>query len=116
MYANGYYALSGGALNKANSASVVLGAQRWYMEVTSRTGGAASVKAQSIKIVVDGEDETEGIKTPSISPVGGELLPPHPSSSPKGESPVAYDLTGRAVRTAANVRGINISNGKKIIN
>ncbi|MCQ2292801.1 MAG: leucine-rich repeat protein [Bacteroidaceae bacterium] len=116
MFAKGYYALSGGRLMQANSASVVLGAQRWYMEVTSRTGGASSVKAQTIKIVVDGEDETEGIEAPFTSPVGGELLPPHPSTSPKGESPVAYDLMGRAVRTAANVRGINISNGKKIIN
>ena len=99
MYANGYYALSGGALNKANSASVVLGAQRWYMELTAR-GGCYTTRAQSIKIVVDGEDETEGIEAPS--------------SSFKGESPVAYDLMGRGVKGA--VKGISIVNGKKIIN
>ncbi|MCQ2293214.1 MAG: hypothetical protein MJZ54_04190 [Bacteroidaceae bacterium] len=99
MYANGYYALSGGALNKANSASVVLGAQRWYMELTAR-GGCYTTRAQSIKIVVDGEDETEAIIAPS--------------SSPKGESPVAYDLMGRGVKGA--VKGISIVNGKKIIN
>ena len=101
MYANGYYALSGGALNKANSASVVLGAQRWYMDITPRaTEYGSGTKAQSIKIVVDGEDETEGITAPS--------------SSPKGESPVAYDLMGRSVKGA--VKGISIVNGKKIIN
>ena len=99
MYANGYYALSGGALNKANSASVVLGAQRWYMELTAR-GGCYTTRAQSIKIVVDGEDETEGIIAPS--------------SSSKGENPVAYDLMGRGVKGA--VKGISIVNGKKIIN
>ncbi len=96
MYANGYYALSGGALNRANDAGVTLDAQRWYMEVTSRTGGAASVKAQSIRILVDGE---EGIDAPS--------------ASPKGENPVAYDLMGRGVKGA--VKGVNIVNGKKII-
>ena len=100
MYANGYYALSGGSLQRANSASVVLGAQRWYMSLTARSGGYAATKAQNIKIVVDGEDETEGIKTPS--------------TSPKGESPVAYDLMGRSVKAGA--KGISIVNGKKIIN
>ncbi|MCQ2292723.1 MAG: leucine-rich repeat domain-containing protein [Bacteroidaceae bacterium] len=100
MYANGYYALSGGSLQRANSASVVLGAQRWYMSLTARSGGYAATKAQNIKIVVDGEDETEAIEAPS--------------SSPKGESPVAYDLMGRGVKGA--VKGISIVNGKKIIN
>ena len=100
MYANGYYALSGGSLQRANSASVVLGAQRWYMSLTARSGGYAATKAQSIKIVVDGEDETEAIEAPSCSS--------------KGESPVAYDLMGRGVKGA--VKGISIVNGKKIIN
>ena len=98
MYASGYYALAGGALNKAKSADVTLNPQRWYMEVTSRTGGS-STKAHSIRILVDGE---EGIMAPS--------------TSPKGESPVVYDLQGRAVGTTTKYqRGINIVNGKKII-
>ncbi len=98
MYDNGYYAMSGGALKKANTASVNLNPQRWYMELTSRTGGSASTKAQSIQILVDGE---EGIETPSNSPEGGE--------------PVAYDLMGRMVSPTTNVRGVNIVNGKKLI-
>ncbi|MBQ0165029.1 MAG: hypothetical protein KBS75_07510, partial [Bacteroidales bacterium] len=97
MYANGYYALNGGSLQQPASASVTLKPQRWYMAVTSRTGGS-SVKAQTIRILVDGE-ETTGIET---------------STPLKGGSP-AYDLTGRAVSTATNVRGITISNGKKVI-
>ncbi|MCQ2292598.1 MAG: leucine-rich repeat domain-containing protein [Bacteroidaceae bacterium] len=92
MFANGYYALSGGRLMQANSASVVLKPQRWYIDAKTLGSG---VKAW--KIVVE---ETEGIKAPS--------------SSPKGESPVAYDLMGRGVKGA--VRGISIVNGKKIIN
>ncbi len=98
MYANGYYALSGGALNKANSASVTLGAQRWYMQVTPRTGSYPT-KAQSIQILVDGEYATEDI----------EAL----TASPKNESPVAYDLMGRNVK--GSVKGISIVNSKKII-
>ena len=97
MYANGYYALNGGHLQQPASASVTLSPQRWYMAVTSRTGGS-SVKAQTIRILVDGE-ETTGIETSNLL---------------KGGSP-AYDLTGRAVSTATNVRGITISNGKKVI-
>ena len=98
MYDKGYYALAGGVLSKAESADVTLKPQRWYMEVTSRTG-KSSTKAQSIQILVDGE---EGIMAPSISP--------------KGESPVVYDLQGRAVGTTTKYqRGINIVNGKKII-
>ena len=95
MYANGYYALAGGALNKAKSADVTLNPQRWYMEVTSRTGGS-STKAHSIRILVDGE---EGIMAPS--------------TSPRGESPATFDLMGR--RMMAPAKGINIVNGKKII-
>ena len=98
MYANGYYALSGGALNAANSPSVTLGAQRWYMEITPRSSHA-SVKPQRISILIDGEEEMEGIEAPS--------------TFSKEESPAAYDLTGRSVKSA--VKGINIKNGKKII-
>ena len=92
MFANAYYALSGGRLMQANSASVVLKPQRWYIDAKTLGSG---VKAW--KIVVE---EAEGIKAPS--------------SSPKGESPVAYDLMGRSVKAGA--KGISIVNGKKIIN
>ena len=101
MYANGYYALNGGSLQQPASSSVTLNPQRWYMAVTSRTGGS-SVKAQTIRILVDGEDDVEGIckfGNSEISKLGN----------------VGFDLTGRAVSKATNVRGITISNGKKVI-
>ncbi|MCQ2205201.1 MAG: hypothetical protein MJZ43_00285, partial [Bacteroidaceae bacterium] len=64
--------------------------------------GGSSVKAQTIRILVDGEDDVEGIckfGNSEISKFGN----------------VGFDLTGRAVSTATNVRGITISNGKKVI-
>ena len=100
MYANSYYALSGGSLQGANSPSVVLKPQRWYMSITPKSGDYSATRAQNIKVLVDGEDDTEGIEAPS--------------TSPKGESPVAYDLMGRGVKGA--VKGVSIVNGKKIIN
>ena len=95
MYDKGYYALAGGVLSKAESADVTLKPQRWYMEVTSRTG-KSSTKAQSIQILVDGEESIMA-----------------PSTSPRGESPATFDLMGR--RMMAPAKGINIVNGKKII-
>ena len=96
MYAKGYYAMSGGSLKRANSASVVLKPQRWYMVLTPKKGAPAATKAQSIQILVDGEEGVEA-----------------PSTSPKGESPATFDLMGR--RMMAPAKGINIVNGKKII-
>ena len=101
MYANQYWALSGGALNKANAAGVTLNPQRWYMALTSRTG-ASSTKAQSIRILVDGEDDVEGICEFGNSEIS------------KFEN-VGFDLTGRMVSVKDNVRGVNIVNGKKLI-
>ena len=101
MYANQYWALSGGALNKANAAGVTLNPQRWYMALTSRTG-ASSTKAQSIQILVDGEDDVEGIcefGNSEISKFGN----------------VGFDLMGRMVSVKDNARGVNIVNGKKLI-
>lgn len=111
MFANGYYALNAGSLQKANAADVVLNAQRWFMNLTSRTDDVGT-KVQTIGILVDGE---EGIKTPSTSPRRGELLTPHPSTSPRGDSNVTYDLTGRVVSTTTIHRGVNIMNGMKVI-
>ena len=101
MYANGYYAMNGGHLQQPASASVALNPQRWYMAVTSRTGGS-SVKAQTIRILVDGEDDVEGIcefVNSEISKLGN----------------VGFDLTGRVVKPANTARGVHIVNGKKLI-
>ncbi len=99
MYDKGYYAMSDGSLKAANSASVVLNPQRWYMVLTPKTSAPAATKAQSIQILVDGEEGIESL-TPDPSPRGRG-----------GES--AYDLMGRSVSGA--VKGISIVNGKKII-
>ena len=99
MYDRGYYAMSDGSLKAANSASVVLKPQRWYMVLTPKTSAPAATKAQSIRILVDGEEGIESL-TPDPSPRGRG-----------GES--AYDLMGRSVSGA--VKGISIVNGKKII-
>ena len=105
MYANGYYALSGGALNRANSASVKLGAQRWYMEVTSRSGGYASAKAQTIQIIEEGE---EGI---------GSVL--RQQTTDNGQGAASFDLAGRKVLMKGGAetlpQGVTIVGGKKVI-
>ena len=102
MYDKGYYALAGGVLCKAESAGVALNPQRWYMEVTSRTG-SSSTKAQSIQILVDGEEGIESL-----------------TDSRRDEGAVVYDLQGRMLspfkgERGEGPRGINIVNGKKII-
>ena len=99
MYENGYYAMSGGALKEASTASVSLGAQRWYMEVTPRTGHSAYVKPQAINILVDGE---EGIADSQLSTVNCQLS-------------TVFDLGGRKVNAANLPRGVNIVNDRKII-
>lgn len=103
MYDRGYYAMADGSLKKATDDSVALNPQRWYMAITSRTGSyAASTKAQNILILVDGEDDTEGLEYA-------------PSNSLSHDS-LTYDLTGRAVSKNTNMkRGISIVNGKKVI-
>ena len=99
MYDRGYYAMSGGSLKRANSASVVLKPQRWYMVLTPKKGAPAATKAQSIQILVDGEEGVESL-----------------TDSRRDEGAVVYDLQGRAVGTTTKYqRGINIVNGKKII-
>ena len=101
MYTNGYYALRGGNLQKARNDEVALRAQRWYMSVTPR-GGKYSTKAQKICVLVDGEDDIEGIS---------ELA----NSGISQSRNVSFDLTGRVVTTANMARGVSIVNGKKLI-
>ena len=97
MYANGYYAMDGGKLQQCDAADVVLGAQRWYMAITSRTGDAPN-KSHSIRILVDGEDTTE------IEALRAE----------EGTSRM-YDLSGRMVGHQPSAHGVYIDGGKKII-
>lgn len=106
MYAQGYYALSSGILNKANNASVVLNPQRWYLAITSRMGGGpAATQAQSIPILENGED----VSSIALSP-----LPDGAST----ETATWYDLSGRRAvyrsqTKEASTPGIIIVNRKK---
>ena len=87
------YALSGGALCYASSASVKLGAQRWYLDIVSYGGrpqSAISVNA------VDGITGINEVKTEN------------------GEVKAIFDLTGRRV-AEMTAPGIYIVGGKKVL-
>ena len=99
MEAKGYYALVGGSLKQAASSEVPLNPQRWYLNVESiEDDYNAATKAQSIRILVEGEDDTEGINGLAPKVMDAQSV---------------FDLMGR--RMMAPVKGINIVNGKKII-
>ena len=87
------YALSGGALCYASSASVKLGAQRWYLDIV--TNGSKPQAAISIR-AVDGTTGINEVKTDN------------------GEVKAIFDLTGRRV-AEMTVPGIYIVGGKKVL-
>ena len=106
MYAEGYYALSGGALQQAQNSSASLGAFRWYLQVLDRSAQvAAAPKVISVRVV--GEDEpTTGIRP----------LQPMEQDQPLN----VYDLNGRLVLRGARSldtlpKGVYVVNGKKFI-
>ena len=81
-----------------------LKANRWYMEVTSRTGSGADLEnyARPIEIVVEGDEETTGIADLEDK-----------ASDPKNDK--IYTLDGRQVTDYDTLpSGIYIVNGKKI--
>lgn len=100
LSSNGYYTLSGGSLSRSSSSSATLSPQRWYMALTSPTGGTASTKVQKIPVWIEGEDYVTGLGTPAALSV--------PSAS-------AFDLTGRRLTQPATFRGVSITNGRKVI-
>ena len=106
VYSEGYYALSGGALQQAQNASASLGAFRWYLQVLDRSAQvAAAPKVISVRVVGE-EEPTTGIRP----------LQPMEQQEPAD----VYDLNGRLVRKAARSldnlpQGVYIVNGKKYI-
>ena len=106
MVSEGYYALSGGALQQAQNASASLGAFRWYLQVLDRSAQvAAAPKVISVRVVGE-EEPTTGIRP----------LQPMEQQEPAD----VYDLNGRLVRKAARSldnlpQGVYIVNGKKYI-
>ena len=106
VYSEGYYALSGGALQQAQNSSASLGAFRWYLQVLDRSAQvAAAPKVISVRVVGD-EESTTGIRP----------LQPMTQDQPLN----VYDLNGRLVLRGARSldtlpKGVYVVNGKKYI-
>lgn len=100
MHDSGYYTLVSGSLRTANNNSVTLSPQRWYMTVTSRSGGAALTDIQSIPVWTEGEDYITGLDES-----------PAPASKPS----TVFDITGRVITPPSVPRGVSIVNGRKVI-
>lgn len=101
MYNNGYYALSGGKLMQAASATTTLKPYRWYLSELSRTQNGYNSKIRNIDIVLN---EPEG--TTSISKMSFDY----------DNSPV-FNLNGQNVNgsVSSQTKGIYIKNGKKYL-
>ena len=95
----GCYALSGGIWQPL-AADATLGAFRVYLKIESRNGNVSSARA--IRIHVVGEGGTTDID---------ELE----SSANDQQSTVIYDLQGRRIMDADNLKGVYIVNGKKVV-
>ena len=98
MYANKYYALSGGSLCYAEDASVSLKPMRWYMKSESRNYKHSTLM-NNVRVRVVGEDAT-GINE---------------TRTDKSTQKATYMLDGRAVNPSNLKKGIYIRNGKKIV-
>ena len=94
----GYYALSGGVWQPIASGSS-LGAFRFYMQIESRNGGSAP--AQTIRMRVIDEDDATEIDNAEFTDGNSQLI--------------IYDLQGRRITDTANLKGVYIVNGKKVI-
>lgn len=98
MYANKYYALSGGSLCYAEDASVPLKPMRWYMKSEARKNKRSAL-TNNVRVRVVGEDAT------SINETRAD----------KSAQKATYMLDGRAVNPSNLKKGIYIRNGKKIV-
>lgn len=98
MYANKYYALSGGSLCYAEDASVSLKPMRWYMKSEARKNKHSTLM-NNVRVRVVGEDAT-GINE---------------TRADKSTQKATYMLDGRAINPSNLKKGIYIRNGKKIV-
>ncbi len=101
LRSNGYYFFSGGGLKQIGSSTASLGAQRWYLDITSR-GTQYSPKPTEVKVVVFGEEDIWGEET------GIDFV-----EEVVGNDDM-YDLSGRRI-TSPIQRGLYIQNGRKFI-
>ena len=101
---NGRYTMASDGTFSYYTKDTNLKANRWYMEVTSRTGSGVDLEnyARPIEIVVEGDEETTGIADLEDK-----------ASDPKNNK--IYTLDGRQVTDYDTLpSGIYIINGKKI--
>ena len=99
----GYYTLVNGEWQPVTE-DVSLGAFRFYLKVDSRNG-APTAETRSIRMRIVGENGDD-----DVTSIG------NPESTDNGQpTMVIYDLQGRRVLNTANLKGIYIVNGKKII-
>lgn len=104
MYANNYYAMGGGNLSRASSASVSLKPQRWYMSIANKNGTPVAYYATSFRIYVSGWEEEENVTGVSAieSQASAECL--------------VYSMDGRKVQGGRSLQpGIYVSGGRKFI-
>ncbi len=104
MYANNYYALGGGNLSRASSASVSLKPQRWYMSISNKNGTPVAYYAPSFRIYVSGWEEEENVTGVSAieSQASAECL--------------VYSMDGRKLQGDGSLRpGVYVSDGRKFI-
>lgn len=100
----GKYGLAAsGGFTYITSSTTKLGANRWYMEITSRTDGNPVYVSRPIEILVDGEDDATGIM---------DIRADRSSRSAEG----IFTLDGRKISDTENLpSGIYIKNGKKVV-
>ena len=101
---NGRYTMASDGTFSYYTKDTNLKANRWYMEVTSRTGSGVDLEnyARPIEIVVEGDEETTGIADLEDK-----------ASDPKNNK--IYTLDGRQVTDYETLpSGIYIINGKKV--
>ena len=100
----GYYALSGGIWQPvAEGAS--LGAFRFYLNVEDRHANTAVTNARSIRVRVVDENGEED----DVTEISNSQLMMDDSKL------IIYDLQGRRITDTANLKGVYIVNGKKVV-
>ena len=100
----GYYALSGGVWQPvAEGAS--LGAFRFYLKVEDRHANTAITNARSIRVRVVDENGEED----DVTEISNSQLMMDDSKL------IIYDLQGRRITDTANLKGVYIVNGKKVV-
>lgn len=97
MFDNNYYGMGGGRLSRVSGPTVGLKPQRWYMSITNRDGSAVDYYAQTIRVMIYGEET--GIETTNLDP--------NPNLD-------VVDLMGRRVKEG-RTSGLYVVNGKVVM-